>query len=80
MTSANAAFPPRNRRFLPRIGCWLVNVNVLFFCGTGLSLVMSKLRKRWPFSLLNDEQMNNKVGVKHQRGKLWYFLGQDGHI
>ena len=22
--------------------------------------------KRWQFSLLNDEQMSNKVGVKHQ--------------
>ncbi len=24
------------------------------------------MRKIWPFSLLNDEQMSNKVGVKHQ--------------
>ena len=25
-----------------------------------------QMRKRWPFSLLNDEQMGNKVGVEHQ--------------
>ena len=25
-----------------------------------------QMRKIWPFSLLNDEQMSNKVGVKHQ--------------
>ena len=25
-----------------------------------------QMRKRWPFSLLNDEQMSNKVWVKHQ--------------
>ena len=24
-----------------------------------------QMRKIWPFSLLNDEQMSNKVGVKH---------------
>ena len=26
-----------------------------------------QMRKIWPFSLLNDEQMSNKVGVKHQK-------------
>ena len=41
----------------------------LFFVGLfpklcdKLCLVMSK---RWPFSLLNDEQMSNKVRVEHQ--------------
>ena len=25
-----------------------------------------QMRKRWLFSLLNDEQMSNKVGVEHQ--------------
>ena len=25
-----------------------------------------QMRKKWPFSLLNDEQMSNKVGVEHQ--------------
>ena len=25
-----------------------------------------QMRKIWPFSLLNDEQMSKKVGVKHQ--------------
>ena len=25
-----------------------------------------QMRKIWPFSLLNDEQMSNKVEVKHQ--------------
>ena len=24
-----------------------------------------QMSKRWPFSLLNDEQMSNWVGVKH---------------
>ncbi len=28
-----------------------------------------QMRKIWPFSLLNDEQMSNKVGVKHQPEK-----------
>ena len=30
-----------------------------------------QMRKIWPFSLLNDEQMSNKVGVKHQPVTLW---------
>ena len=32
-----------------------------------LWLVLSdeQMSKRWPFSLLNDEQMSNRVGVKH---------------
>ncbi len=25
-----------------------------------------QMSKGWPFSLLNDEQMRNKVGVEHQ--------------
>ena len=33
-----------------------------------------QMRKIWPFCLLNDEQMSNKVGVKHQPvSKLGYF-------
>ena len=36
-----------------------------FFCGLGCAKsVMSSLeRSVWPFSLLNDQQMSNKVGV-----------------
>ena len=33
-----------------------------------------QMRKIWPFSLLNDEQMSNKVGVKHQPD------GEDVHV
>ena len=29
-----------------------------------------QMRKIWPFSLLNDEQMSNKVEVKHQPDNL----------
>ena len=30
----------------------------------------------WQFSLLNDEQMSNKVGVEHQPATFnWFFLG-----
>ena len=29
-------------------------------------LIDEQMSNRWPFSLLNDEQMSNKVGVKHQ--------------
>ena len=29
-----------------------------------------QMRKIWPFSLLNDEQMSNKVEVKHQPDQL----------
>ena len=29
-----------------------------------------QMRKIWPFCLLNDEQMSNKVGVKHQPGNV----------
>ena len=28
-----------------------------------------QMSKGWPFSLLNDEQMSNWVGVKHQPAK-----------
>ena len=36
----------------------------------GVWLVLSdeQMSKRWPFSLLNDEQMSNWVGVKHLPG------------
>ena len=39
-------------------------------------LVLSdeQMSKRWPFSLLNDEQMSNKVGVKHQPAKRQRFV------
>lgn len=33
---------------------------------TGLCLMMSGTSNGWPFSLLNDEQMRNKVRVGHQ--------------
>ena len=33
---------------------------------TGRCLVMSKWADIWPFSLLNDEQMSNWVGVSHE--------------
>ena len=36
-----------------------------------------QMRKIWPFSLLNDEQMSNKVGVKHQ--PVIFFTNQVGH-
>ena len=41
-----------------------------------------QMRKRWPFSLLNDEQMSNKVGVEHQPDMYLYitFLGGGGII
>ena len=37
------------------------------FCVLLVWLVLSdeQMSKRWPFSLLNDEQMSNWVGVKH---------------
>ncbi len=33
-----------------------------------------QMRKKWQFSLLNDEQMSNKVGVEHQPDKLYTKL------
>ena len=33
-----------------------------------------QMRKIWPFSLLNDEQMSNKVGVKHQPVMFFFRL------
>ena len=44
-------------------------------------LVLSdeQMSKRWPFSLLNDEQMSNWVGVKHLPGNLLKIDGlEDG--
>ena len=44
-----------------------------------------QMRKIWPFSLLNDEQMSNTVGVEHQPaikiGDLggWVPLFLEGH-
>ena len=35
-----------------------------------LVLSNEQMSKRWPFSLLNDEQMSNWVGVKHLPDKL----------
>ena len=35
-------------------------------CCNWLVLSDEQMSKRWPFSLLNSEQMSNKVGVKHQ--------------
>ena len=35
-----------------------------------------QMRKIWPFSLLNDEQMSNKVEVKHQPGNHVVLLKQ----
>ena len=32
-----------------------------------------QMRNEWPFSLLNDEQMSNKVGVEHQ--PVFHFIG-----
>ena len=32
-----------------------------------------QMSKRWPFSLLNDEQMSNKVGVEHQPVEGFYY-------
>ena len=42
-------------------------------------LVLSdeQMSKRWPFSLLNDEQMSNWVGVKHLPDKSdTFFFGK----
>ncbi len=33
-----------------------------------------QMRKIWPFCLLNDEQMSNKVGVKHQPDIIEFFV------
>ena len=33
-----------------------------------------QMSKRWPFSLLNDEQMSNWVGVKHLPGGCFIFI------
>ena len=40
-------------------------------------LVLSdeQMSKRWPFSLLNDEQMSNWVGVKHLPFVQFQFQG-----
>ena len=41
--------------------------NGWFIIENPIWLVLSdeQMSKRWPFSLLNDEQMSNWVGVKH---------------
>ena len=36
-----------------------------YICNRGV-LSDEQMSKRWPFSLLNDEQMSNKVRVEHQ--------------
>ncbi len=36
-----------------------------------------QMSKRWPFSLLNDEQMSNWVGVKHLPVLFSRLLGED---
>ena len=41
--------------------CWLV-------------LSDEQMSKGWPFSLLNDEQMSNWLGVEHQ--PVWYLVIQ----
>ena len=59
---------------------WLEDYILLFLgCGlfSGAMLIWAvlsdeQMRKRWPFSLLNDEQMSNKVGVEHQPVILGY--------
>ena len=33
-----------------------------------------QMSKEWPFSLLNDEQMSNKVRVEHQPVVFCFFL------
>ena len=42
---------------------WLTKLITIYF----IWLVLSdeQMSKRWPFSLLNDEQMSNWLGVKH---------------
>ena len=40
-----------------------------------------QMSKRWPFSLLNNEQMSNWLGVEHQpeQDKGWTRLESGGH-
>ena len=41
-----------------------------------------KMSNGYPFSLLNDEQMSNKVGVEHQPDNINMHVidkGSDGH-
>ena len=42
-------------------------INTTYWLKLIVWLVLSdeQMSKRWPFSLLNDEQMSNWVGVKH---------------
>ena len=47
---------------------------VEFGCLTAINwLVLSdeQMSKGWPFSLLNDEQMSNWLGVEHQPVNIW---------
>ena len=62
-----------------RKSCWCLTIN---FCGSVdwfycIWLVLSdeQMSKRWPFSLLNDEQMSNRVGVKHLPGIYNFLVG-----
>ena len=48
------------------------------FVVTWLVLSDEQTSKRWPFSLLNDEQMSNWVGVKHLPVLLFITLGFSG--
>ena len=41
-------------------------VSIFWIFFTWAVLSDEQMRKIWPFSLLNDEQMSNWVGVKHQ--------------
>ena len=43
----------------------LGNVHIVNVCLLWLVLSDEQMSKRWPVSLLNDEQMSNWVGVKH---------------
>ena len=62
--------------FLP--GEWLKTFWDYIFSSWAV-LSDEQMRKRWPFSLLNDEQMSNKVGVEHQPGRqTFFFRVQDG--
>ena len=43
-----------------------------------------QMSKGWPYSLLNDEQMSNWLGVEHQPGKLLvsknFFKKSNGRV
>ena len=48
--------------------------NIRMFCHNLVMLSDEQMSKRWPFSLLNDEQMSNKVRVEHQPDKTFFCL------